>query len=89
MLKLKEELLPATLMAKDLEDGQLAVIVEDFSNYKGRIIQKYEGNIVSIGMTSGNGWYDGAATVTLKVRILEDGELLTVLNNKCYGENNL
>ena len=86
MLKLKEEL-PATLMAKDLEDGQLAVIVEDFSNYKGRIIQKYEGNIVSIGMTTGNGWYNGADTVTLKVRVLQDGELLTVLNNKCYGKN--
>jgi hypothetical protein len=55
--------------------------MEEYSDCKGRIIQKYEGNIVSIGMTTGNGWYNGADTVTLKVRVLQNGEVLIVSNN--------
>jgi CO dehydrogenase/acetyl-CoA synthase delta subunit len=82
MLRLKEELVPAVTMAKDLRDGQLAVVIEDFLDYKGRIIQKFGDDLVTIGMSSGNGWVDGANINTLKVRILEDGELLTVSNNK-------
>ena len=83
MIKLNEEKVK-TLLAKDLKDGQLAVIVEDYSNYKGRIIQKYGDSLVTIGLPTGNGWHDGANTVTLEVRVLQDGETLTVLNNECY-----
>ena len=82
MLRLKEEWEPLTIMAKDLRDGQLAVVVESFSDYKGRIVQKYYGHIVAIGMSTGNGWYNGADYVTLAVRILKDGELLTVSKNE-------
>ncbi len=73
-----------TIMAKELKDGQLAVIVESYSNYKGRIVQKYGDDLVSIGLPTGNGWSSGANTVTLTVRVLRDGEILTVLNNECY-----
>lgn len=83
MIKLNEEK-GKTLLAKDLADGQLAVIVDDCSNYKGRIVQKYGGNLVAVGLSTGNGWYGGADTVTLEVRVLQDGETLTVLNNECY-----
>ncbi len=82
MLRLKEELVPAGTVAKDLRDGQLAVIIEDYFDYKGRIIQKFGNDIVTIGMSCGNGWIDGGNVNTLKVRILKDGELLTVSNNK-------
>lgn len=80
MLKLKGEC-PNIIMAKDLKGGQLAVITEDYSNYKGTIIQKYGNSIVAIGMTTGDGWSGGANTLSLEVRILEEGETLTVTNN--------
>jgi hypothetical protein len=82
MIKLSEEKVK-TLLAKDLKDGQLAVIVEDYSNYKGRIVQKYGDNLVSIGLPTGSGWQEWA-TVTLEVRVLQDGETLTIFNNECY-----
>jgi hypothetical protein len=69
-----------TIMAKDLKDGQLAIIVESYSNYKGRIVQKHGDNLVAIGLSTGNGW-SNANSVTLSVRVLEDGETLTVINN--------
>jgi hypothetical protein len=83
MIKLNEEKVK-TLLAKDLKDGQLAVIVEDYSNYKGRIVQKYGDDLVAIGLPTGNGWSCRADEVTLEVRVLQDGETLTVLNNECY-----
>jgi hypothetical protein len=73
-----------TIMAKDLKDGQLAVIVESYSNYKGRIVQKYGDDLVTIGLPTGHEWTNGANVVTLAVRVLQDGETLTVLNNECY-----
>jgi len=80
MLKLSKENKGATL-AKDLKDGQLAVVIENFNNYKGRIVQKYGDDLVAIGMPTGNSWTEGANVVTLLVRILEEGEILTVTNN--------
>lgn len=81
MVKLKSNEKPNTIMAKYLEDGQIAVIVEDFSDYKGRVIQKFGDNLVTIGMSSGQGWCNGDS-VTLLVRVLENGEELIVTNNK-------
>jgi hypothetical protein len=81
MLKLKEEC-QETIMAKDLKDGQLAVITESYSNYKGRIVQKYGEDLVAVGMPTSNGWGGGADCVTLAVRVLKDGEILTVINNE-------
>jgi hypothetical protein len=71
-----------TIMAKDLKDGQLAVIVESYSNYKGRIVQKYGDDLVAIGLPTDNGWTNGANVVTLAVRVLRDGETLTIINNE-------
>jgi len=89
MLKLKEELVSAETLAKDLRDGQLAVVIDDeYGSYKGRIIQKFGDDLVTIGMPTGNGWRGGANVNTLKVRILEDGELLTVSNKKYNNGTN-
>ena len=81
MVTLKSNEKPNTIMAKDLEDGQIAVIIENFSDYKGRVVQKYGDDLVTIGMSSCRGWPNGNS-VTLLVRILEEGELLTITNNK-------
>lgn len=67
--------------AKDLKPGQLAVITEDFYDYKGRIVQKYGDNLIAIGLPTGCSWSGGANTVSLEVRILEEGETLTVTGN--------
>lgn len=76
MVKLVENL-SNTIMMKDLEDGQIAIIVEDFSDYKGRIVQRVGTRAITLGMPSGQGWEHGDA-VTLKVRILTIGETLTI-----------
>ncbi len=83
MVKLNEEKVK-TLLAKDLKDGQLAVIVGDYSNFKGRIIQRFGNDLVSIGLPIGDGWSNRADAVTLEVRVLQDGEILTIFNNECY-----
>ena len=88
MLRLKEELVPAETLAKDLRDGQLAVVIEDYFDYKGRIIQKFGDDLVTIGMSTVNGWRGGANVNTLNVRILEDGELLSVSIKKYYNGTN-
>ena len=82
MLRLKEELVPARTVAKDLRDGQLAVVIDnEYNGYKGRIIQKFGDDLVTIGMSTGNGWRGGANINTLEVRVLKDGEVLIVSNN--------
>lgn len=70
------------IKAKDLKSGQLAVITEDFSDYKGRIVQKHGDHLIAIGLPPGCSWSAGAETVSLEVRILEEGETLTVTNNE-------
>jgi len=67
---------------KDLKDGQIAVVVDKrYPSYCGRIVQKYKGCGVSIGQQSGEGW-TGIESNTLEVRILRDGERLTIFNNE-------
>jgi hypothetical protein len=81
MLKLSKEG-KKVVMAKDLKPGQLAIIIEDYADYQGRIIQKYGNSIIAIGLPTGCSWSGGADTVSLEVRILEEGETLTVTNNE-------
>ena len=83
MVKLKNELVQNELLAKDLKDGQLAIIIDDalVGHYKGRIVQRYEDSMIAIGSPSGMSWEDITSN-TLKVRLLQDGELLVVTNNE-------
>jgi hypothetical protein len=80
MLKLKDEVQVETIEMSELKDGQIAVIVDSFGNYKGRIVQRYGDDAVALGMPSGNGWTNVELN-TLKVRVLEAGETLVISNN--------
>lgn len=81
MIKLKEEVQVKTIEMNELKEGQIAVIVDDFNDYKGRVVQRYGDNALALGMKSGNGWTD-IQYITLKVRVLEDGETLVISNNQ-------
>ena len=68
------------VLAKDLKDGQIAIITED-CRYNGRIVQRFGNDMVTIGLPNGNHWTN-VEGVTLEVRILEDGELIKIKDNK-------
>ena len=63
----------------DLKDGQVAIITE--STYAGRIVQRYKDYCVVIGMPEGYS-FSNIKVNTLTVRILENGELIEIFNNK-------
>jgi hypothetical protein len=81
MIKLKDEVQVKTIEMNELKDGQIAVIVDSFGDYKDRIVQRYGNDVVALGMQSGNGW-TSIEFNTLKVRILEAGETLVISNNQ-------
>jgi hypothetical protein len=64
---------------RDLKDGQVAIITD--SVYAGRIVQRYQNYCVAIGMPEGNS-FSNVKVSTLTVRILENGELIEIYNNK-------
>lgn len=67
---------------KDLKDGQIAVVVDrEYPSYCGTIVQMYENHGVPIGKPSGKGWTFGSQA-TIKVRILREGERLTIFDNE-------
>jgi len=71
------------ILMQDLKDGQIAVVLKNdgFLRYEGKIVQRYGDCAVSIGEKSGEGWSDIQEN-TLKVRILKQGEILTISDNK-------
>lgn len=82
MVTLKNELEPKQTVANELKDGQLAIIIDTkFDDYYGKIVQRYGDSMVAIGLKEGSGWSDITYN-TLKVRVLEEGEILVVTNNK-------
>ena len=71
---------------KEMRDGQIAEIVKwSHDGYNGQIIQRYEDTLIVIGENRGKS-FTTALSVTndvgLRVRILEDGEVLIVKNNQ-------
>lgn len=82
MVTLKNELEPFATVANELKDGQLAIITDTkFAEYNGTIVQRYGNSMVAIGLKEGSGWSDITYN-TLKVRVLDEGEILVVTNNK-------
>jgi hypothetical protein len=71
------------ILMQDLKNGQIAVVLKNdgFSRYEGKIVQRYGNSAVSIGEESGEGW-SNIQENTLKVRILKQGEILTISDNK-------
>lgn len=68
------------VLAKDLKDGQIAIITESCP-YNGRIVQRFGDDMITIGLPSGHHWTQ-IGNNTLEVRILEDGELIKIKDNK-------
>ena len=68
------------VLAKDLKDGQIAIITES-GPYYGRIVQRFCDIMVAIGLPYGHHWEDILRN-TLEVRILEDGDLIKIIDNK-------
>ena len=68
------------LCMKDLKDGQIAEII-DTRYYTGALIQRYKDDCVSIGERAGLG-FSNIKLNTLAIRILENGELITIFNNR-------
>ena len=83
MVKLETKTKKDVTLMNELKDGQIAVVLynKSFPHYEGKIVQMYKNFAISIGEASGQGW-----TVvqynTLKVRILKEGEILTIFDNK-------
>ena len=70
------------VLMRDLKDGQIAVVVDRrYPQYSGRIVQRYKNYAVPIGEKHGSGW-TGIDNVTLEVRILREGERLTIFDNE-------
>jgi hypothetical protein len=66
----------------ELKDGQIAIVVDEkYPQYKGSIVQGFGRYAVVLGSESVQGW-SNIENVTLKVRILQNGEKLTVANNQ-------
>ena len=67
-----------TIVSK-LKDGQIAIMVDNA--YAGTIVQRYEDGLVAIGKSSVKGW-SSINNNNLTVRILADGELIEIFDNK-------
>lgn len=63
---------------QDLKDGQLAEVMEE--RYAGTIVQRYADSAVPIGKETDFGW-GSIKTNSLRVRVLEDSELIEIFNN--------
>jgi hypothetical protein len=82
MVKLNETKSKEKLLMRDLKDGQIAEIIDKGrEEYYGRIVQRYNDHAISLGKSHGNGW-TGIAGNTLEVRLLEEGETLTIFDNE-------
>ena len=74
MVKVEKE--EEQLLAKDLKDGQIGIILK--GSYEDLIIQKYGKDIVAIGKRYGAS-FDGSNT--LPIRLLKQGETIVITNN--------
>jgi hypothetical protein len=66
-------------VVSELKNGQIAVMIDNA--YVGTIVQRYGDNCVAIGKSSGHGW-SNCSNNTLNVRVLADGELIEIFDNK-------
>jgi hypothetical protein len=66
---------PKKVEMRDLEDGQLAIVLD--KNYEGTVVQRHGNAAVAIGKERGYSW-NSIQENTLLVRILDAGELIEV-----------
>jgi len=78
MVRLKQDPELNAIEMNQLEDGQIAIIVDDgHSDYKNIIVQRFGNTAISLGMEYGRHWTDIDCN-TLKVRVLTAGETLII-----------
>lgn len=62
--------------------GQVGVITSWITgSYVGRVVQRWRGDLITLGMSRGNGWKIDNLDHTCRVRLLVDGEKLVVVGN--------
>jgi hypothetical protein len=76
-MKLQEKLDSNIKNASNMFDGEVGIIINSaMSKYNGRIVQKYGDALVCLQSSYGDSWVK--APETLKVRILQKGEVLII-----------
>ena len=64
------------MQMRNMKDGEIAVILDE--RYAGQVVQMIgEDKVITIGGTQGKAW-NTANSNTLRVRLLETGELIEV-----------
>jgi len=74
-----------TIPVRELKDGQIAVITHFGKNndeYLGNIVQRYGDNLIQIGVERCESWEPLFEYNKCRVRVLADGETLTIKNNQ-------
>lgn len=66
-----------------MKDGQLGVITYNpfGESYVGAVVQKYGKFLILVGYNSGGTWSQLDEGMQLRVRLLENGETITVTGN--------
>lgn len=85
MIKLVKKEKLEGIWAGDMKDGNVGVIVAHPNSgcgYLGKVVQRYDDDLIVIGMSHGNGWGSIFNACLLskgfRVRLLEKGEMLVV-----------
>ena len=81
MVELKRAAEDKLIHPCDMEDGQIAEIVEWGHGYEGRLIQRFKEYWVCIGKSSGNCYVGLKNSTTLRVRLLEEGDQIIITEN--------
>lgn len=84
MVKLKNVNKENSIPVSKLRDGQIGIITEWGTNdgYKGMIIQKFNENLVCIGLNYENGWDNIPQSTDCRVLIIGEGTELIITNNQ-------
>ena len=79
MIELVEKIRPEGLWPGDMKDGDIGVIVAwPVSVYVGQIVQRYQDQLISVGIRSAIRWNTFKVPNSCRVRLLKKGETLIV-----------
>ena len=80
MIELVKKDRPKGIWVDNMKDGDIGVIVAwPYSSYLGRIVQRYESGLITIGIPGRNSWVCSTLPDDCRVRLLEKGEMLVVV----------
>jgi len=83
-VKLERTRIPVGISVDDMLDGQIAEIMyHPIGNTIGLVVQRYMSTLIVLGMDSGKAYpYCFGGNSSIRVRLLEDGEAFTVVENE-------